>query len=169
MKPSPLSPMSERRAAEIASGARRHAPGSTFAARTEPMKKGGRIRPKPRSAEEFARIYRSPEFVFYVHMLLLCPVCGAEGPQVAHMTNGGMGRKADVEESTILCGDCHTVGPRAQHRIGWPAFRREHARVDFELVGQRALEAFESPEIQAWVDLKKSDGTFARWLDRRAA
>lgn len=163
MKNSPLNPVSERRAAELKNGARRHPPNSTMPYATK------RPRRKERSPEEFARIYRSPEFVFYVHVLLLCPVCGAENPQVAHLTNGGIGRKADVEQSTILCEDCHTKGPRAQHRIGWPAFKREHRRIDFELVGQRALEAFETPEVQQWVDLMKADGTFDRWVERWAA
>ena len=40
------------------------------------------------------------------------------------------------------------------------------ARPEF---GRRALEAFETPEIQAWLELMKEDGTFDRWVEGWAA
>lgn len=127
------------------------------------------LRPKPRSPEEFARIYGSLEFIFYVHTLLLCPVCGAEDPEWAHTKNGGAGRKGDVRHGSVLCADCHRFGPGAQHTVGWPEFRRRHPHIDFDLAGLRALEAFETPEVQAWLELQKADGTYERWLERRVA
>jgi hypothetical protein len=130
------------------------------------LKRRTPLRRSRRSPEEFARIYGSLEFLFYVSVALLCPVCGREGPEWAHMKTGGKGRKADVEYGTVLCRDCHVFGPGAQHTVGWPEFKRRHPSVDFRLVGVRALEAFEGPSGQAFVALAKADGRFERWATR---
>lgn len=137
-----------------------------LARRTE-LKRGRRLRRKRRSAEEFARIYYSPEFIFFCHAMLLCCVCGAPDPEWAHMESGGMGRKADAVHGAPLCAGCHRLGPGSYH-AGADTFKRRHKRIDFALTGRRAIEAFEDPEVQAWIELMKADGTYERWL-RRAA
>ena len=168
MKTSRLPVMSERRAAKARSGELRLPPNSSLPYASEPIRRRRRLRPKPRSAEEFARIYHSESFLFYVHTLLLCCVCGAEDPQWAHTKSGGTGRKADVIHGAPLCADCHLFGPRSWHQ-GAKSFMRRHAHIDFTLTGPRAIEAFEEPEVQAWIELMKSDGTFDAWLRRNAA
>lgn len=123
---------------------------------------GGPIRPKPRSPEEFARIYRSHEFIFFVKAVLLCTTCGEEYPEFAHRPNGtsGTGRKGDAEGGVPLCPRCH----RHQHEIEWPAFERLHSDISFDLASQRALERFESPEGRDFIALAKADGRFDAWL-----
>jgi hypothetical protein len=126
------------------------------------LPRGKRIRPKPRSPKEFARIYRGPEFVFFCKAVLLCATCGEERPDFAHRPNGtaGTGRKGDAEGGVPLCRRCHDH----QHDLGWPAFERLHDDVNFGLVSRRALERFESPDGQAYVALCKADGRFDAWL-----
>lgn len=78
---------------------------------SEPMKRGGRIKPKPRSAGEFARIYGSRERVAFVKSLpcaalVLHQVC--DGPiDNAHTQTGGMGRKANADTIAPMCRKHH--------------------------------------------------------------
>lgn len=52
-----------------------------------------------------------------------CCACFAPGPcENAHVSSGGMGRKADANRIVPLCHACH----EEQHRIGWPAFAEKH-------------------------------------------
>lgn len=86
---------------------------SLHATRKRPIKKSGRVKPKKRSASEFARIYGSKKRVVWVKSLP-CAVWIAvelfgietrcEGPVVnAHTVTGGMGRKADAKTIAPLC------------------------------------------------------------------
>lgn len=89
-------------------------------ARKTPLKRGGRIKPKQRTAREFTRIYGSKAFGAFIRVMP-CWACGYAGPTprvLAHTENGGMGRKADAAGNVIaLCNVCHTK----QHQSGWGA------------------------------------------------
>lgn len=75
-------------------------------ARRSPMKRGGRIKPKKRSADDYARIYGSPERVKWIASRP-CACCGGGPCQGHHVVNGGAGRKADARFVAPLCAACH--------------------------------------------------------------
>ena len=66
---------------------------------------------------------------------LPCCACGHEGSEAAHTgTDGGMSQKASDYSCVPLCPECHTLSPRAYHRIGKDAFALSRG-IDFaELV-----------------------------------
>lgn len=80
--------------------------------RTAPMKRGGKIKPKARSAGEFARVYGSRARVAWIKGLA-CIACDAISPafglvtrgkcENAHTVTGGMGRKSDHTTIVPLC------------------------------------------------------------------
>lgn len=79
--------------------------------RKTPLSRGGRIKPKKRSASEFSRIYGSKARVAWVK-LSECVCCGVEGtqerPNANHHTEvGGKGYKADYTTIVSLCHSCH--------------------------------------------------------------
>ncbi len=84
--------------------------------RGKPPKRSGRIKPKKRSASEFARIYGSKERVAWVKSQP-CVYCNALSPffgesqrgpsHNAHTVTGGMGRKAGFETIVPLCASHH--------------------------------------------------------------
>jgi hypothetical protein len=77
--------------------------------RRAPIKRGGRIKTKKRSANEFRRIYGGRARVRWIAKLP-CWACGYSGDiprQNAHTTTGGTGRKADADTVIALCPPCH--------------------------------------------------------------
>lgn len=105
---------------------------STLARKT-PLKRGGRIKPKKRSAEEFARIYHSEARVKFIKWLG-CIVCGATPCDGHHTKNGGTGRKSGYETIVPLCRAHHeevdspNSGPvtmAAKYGIDWEAEARQ--------------------------------------------
>lgn len=99
-----------------------------FSSITKPSK---RIKKRPRSKKEFARIYGSKERVEFVKSLP-CSACGIVGySENAHIETGGMGRKSDYTKIIPLCGPhplkwahspgchhlCHTWGREGFERI----------------------------------------------------
>lgn len=86
------------------------------------VKRGGRIKPKPRSAAEYARIYHSPERVRFVQVLdCLVSWCREWPSDNHHIENGGMSRKADYTKIVPLCEihheQCHHIGRETFERI----------------------------------------------------
>lgn len=80
------------------------------------MARGGRPKPKKRSASEFARIYGSRARVSFVKSMG-CVFCSTLSPFIgratmgechnAHTETGGMGRKADYTTIVPLCASHH--------------------------------------------------------------
>lgn len=67
-----------------------------------------RMRPKKRSASEYARIYGSRERVERIKaMPCTVPGCVRRPSENAHIENGGMGRKAGWETVLPLCHQHH--------------------------------------------------------------
>lgn len=84
------------------------------------LKRSGRIKPKKRTPAEKDRIYGSPERIAFLQSLRCACGCGVTPCEVAHVVNGGMGRKADAAGFTIpLSPKCHAK----QHAKGWEAIR----------------------------------------------
>lgn len=105
-----------------------------------PRKKKAPKRPKARNVKrhttEWARKYGSEARVLFVKSLACC-ACGVVGySEVAHIGNGGAGRKADARYTVPLCGARYgtrlgspwkTEGCHAKsHRIGIRTFERMH-------------------------------------------
>lgn len=82
------------------------------------LARSGPIKPKKRSASEYARVYHSRAFVTFTKRQP-CYACGStRGCDVAHGRTDGMGRKAGWETIFPLCSGingCHAQ----QHRAGW--------------------------------------------------
>ncbi len=109
--------------------------------RGKPPKRSGRIKPKKRSASEFARIFHSGERVIWISMRC-CVACGIRGCENAHIAGEGMGRKGGYAKVIPLCPACH----RLQHRIGAGSFA---IRYNLDL---RAIAAATE---RAWVDAQE--------------
>lgn len=115
--------------------------------RKTPLKRAGRIKPKKRSAAEFARIYHSKARVAFVKSLG-CAVCFRTGDcDNAHTESGGKARKADYTTIVPLC-------------------RRHHIQYDqhippFDDLGQRAqIRAYAEWVQAAWLR-SPQNGRFA--------
>jgi hypothetical protein len=104
------------------------------------VKRGGRIKPKQRRASERKRIYGSADRIRWLKSEP-CAVCGMMGPgfcEVAHVKNGGMGKKADARYTIPLCpphsvwDGSATAAPirkgchRALHEMGAKSFEAKH-------------------------------------------
>ncbi len=102
-------------------------------------RRSGRIKPKKRSAAEYARIYHSAERVEFVKSLP-CAACGLEEfSGNAHVAGDGIGRKSDYTKIIPLCPWCH----RRQHDIGAGSFA-----IKFQL----DLRALAAATQRAWLD-----------------
>lgn len=68
---------------------------------------------------------RDPRYLAWIRTLP-CSACGVAGQsQAAHTgLDGGMGMKASDSSCIPLCADCHTMGPKAYHRLGKRAFEK---------------------------------------------
>jgi hypothetical protein len=117
--------------------------------RSQPMKRAGRIKPKPRTRSEFARIYGSKARVEWVKSLP-CLICGRGPCDNAHTENGGMGRKGDAASIVPLCcmgmDDPHSPGylrghHGLLHQIGVATFESEY-RVDLKAEAARVAAAW---------------------------
>jgi hypothetical protein len=113
--------------------------------RRAPIKRGGRIKPKKRTAGEFERIYGGRARVRWIAKLP-CWACGYSGEiprQNAHTTTGGTGRKADADTVIALCPPCHG----RQTSRGWLAIgltaegRRRAAEATETLWQERGVDA----------------------------
>lgn len=80
--------------------------------RTKPIprgkapKRGGKIKPKKRSASEFARVYGSAERVEWIKSQR-CIGCRNPATDGHHIATGGMGRKAHHSTIVPTCHVCH--------------------------------------------------------------
>lgn len=69
-----------------------------------PLRRTGKLKPKKRTKSERERIYGPPGYVEWCHAQP-CIACGVVGfSEVAHVGNGGMGRKSDWTDTVPLCG-----------------------------------------------------------------
>lgn len=89
--------------------------------RGDAPKRTGRIKPKKRSASEYARIYGSVERVEFV-ICHGCCVCTMPFAANHHIENGGAGRKASYTKIVPLCPTHH----EELHRIGKRSFQDTH-------------------------------------------
>ena len=81
------------------------------------------LRPRPRPPGEFLRVYGGEERVRW-QKGRHCDFCGATPPtEMAHVTNGGMGRKADARFTVSACRSCHH---ELDHGIGKKGMERRH-------------------------------------------
>lgn len=86
------------------------------------LKRRTAMRPKRRPRQEFARVYGGEARVRRQNARP-CDLCGAAPPtEMAHVTNGGMGRKADAALTISACRACHH---ELDHGIGKKAVERE--------------------------------------------
>lgn len=104
-------------------------------------KRSGWINAKPRSTEEFARIYGSQARVDWVKAHP-CVFCGRVPCDNAHVTNGGTGRKADARFIIPACSNYESDGQivtgchhQMDHGIGKGALARQH---DLNLLDEAA-------------------------------
>jgi hypothetical protein len=74
---------------------------------------------------------------------LPCAACGSfRQIEAAHTgSDGGMAQKASDYSCVPLCGDCHTAGPSAYHRVGKRAFERRHG-LKFKTIVRRLNHAW---------------------------
>lgn len=93
--------------------------------RKAPIKRSA-IKRKPRKPSEYARIYGSRERVAWIKSLP-CMECGGTPCENAHITTGGMGRKAGADTIVPLCPKHH----RLQHVKGWSALGNGFLRHSF--------------------------------------
>ena len=86
---------------------------------------------RPRSGPPRRGPARDDEYKAWI-LTLPCCACGIEGrSEAAHTGNdGGMSMKASDYSCVPMCGNCHTRGPGAYHRVGKAVFERAH-RVSF--------------------------------------
>lgn len=84
-----------------------------------PFKRSGRIKPKKRSAVEFARVYGSKARAAWVKSQM-CFLCSDVPCENAHIVTGGMGRKAEYTKIVPMCKPHHAM----LHRMGRPSFER---------------------------------------------
>lgn len=100
------------------------------------MRKSGRIKPKKRSASEYARIYGSEARVEFVKAIP-CVGCGRSQPFVpienAHIENDGLSRKAHYTKIVPLCG-------RFAPKFSCHERMHNHGREDLELWSGKNLE-----------------------------
>ena len=90
-----------------------------------------------RRAKEFARCYHSVERVEWIQSLR-CVASGLLGNiDNAHISGGGMGRKAHYSLIVPLAAECH----RELHRIGRPAFEAKW-RVSLAVEAERVHKAW---------------------------
>ena len=75
-----------------------------------------------RSVSEFNRIYGSDSRVKWIKAKP-CVFCGQGPCENAHVTNGGMGRKADADKIIPACRACHH---EMDHGIGKKAMERKY-------------------------------------------
>ena len=92
---------------------------------------------RERRDREWARAYGSVERVEAVRAMRCC-VPGCNGlSENAHITTGGMGRKADADKVANLCRGHHRTRRDSLHNLGSvEAFRRAHG-VDLVAVAER--------------------------------
>lgn len=79
------------------------------------------LRRRPRKPSEFRRVYGGPLRVKW-QKARCCDFCGAPPPtEMAHIKNGGMGRKANACFTVSACRSCHHeldqgIGKRGMER-----------------------------------------------------
>jgi hypothetical protein len=113
--------------------------------RGAPMKRTGRIKPRKRSASEFARVYGSRARVAWIKGLpcIACvaasPLFGMPGASLshnAHTVSGGQGRKADAATIVPLCASHHRRYDEYKAPFDYEpardAMKRAAARIDAE-------------------------------------
>ena len=118
------------------------------------MKRGGRIKPKKRTASEKERIYGPKARVEFVKSLR-CANCGLRASEHsgwievvnAHIENGGSGRKADYTSIIPLCTTIYATGCHdIQHRHGWSNLTKLSAQEQREAAAaatERAWQAYQ--------------------------
>lgn len=74
-----------------------------------------------RTKAERERVYGPPAYREFL-TARGCEVCGRTPIEIAHVTNGGMGRKADWTATVGLCGPHH----REQHQQGTKSFQARY-------------------------------------------
>lgn len=74
-----------------------------------------------RTKAEMERIYGPPAYRKFLNDLG-CFICRATPIEIAHVTSGGVGRKADYTHTVGLCGPHH----REQHQRGTKSFERRY-------------------------------------------
>jgi hypothetical protein len=121
--------------------------------RSEPPKRGGKIKPKPRSASEKQRIYGPKGRVEFVKSLP-CANCGTRAflpvREIvnAHTATGGTGRKADYTTIVPLCSNRHCVGCHdIQHRLGWVRLRHLDTREKREAAAAATESAWQAHQL----------------------
>lgn len=115
---------------------------------SRPMKKT-RLKPKKRSAAEYARIYGSKARVEFVKAMP-CVGCGRDWEHTrvpidnAHIENGGVGRKADYTKIVPLCS-------RAAPKFSCHGRFHRHGREDLEIWAGINLETAAAQTEAAWL------------------
>ena len=96
------------------------------------LKRRKQLRSRPRGPSEFQRVYGGEARVRW-QKARPCDFCGAYPPtEMAHVKNGGMGRKADARFTVSACRACHH---ELDHGIGKKGMERRHG-VSLEAMAQ---------------------------------
>ena len=114
-----------------------------------------------RAKAEFARKYRSREYVFYLQVAMGCCVCGKRA-EAAHLGNEGLGRKSGWKRLVPLCPHHHRLGRFSLDQTSQEAFQIATG-VDLDVVATRCQEAFDSEQGQLYIRMAKDDGRFDEW------
>ncbi len=104
------------------------------------LQRGKQLRRKRRKPSEFDRVYGGALRVRW-QKARNCDFCGASPPtEMAHITNGGMGRKANACYTVSACRPCHHeldhgIGKKGMERMHNISLRELAAAVDDEYHG----------------------------------
>lgn len=85
--------------------------------RKRPLDRSGPLRPKARTRKERERVYGTEARQTWLRERG-CLACGQRPVELAHVENGGMGRKANADRLVPLCATHH----RMQHALGVESF-----------------------------------------------
>lgn len=104
-----------------------------------------RIKPKPRSASEYARIYGSKERVEWVKAQP-CVVDGRRPSDNAHTENEGLSRKAHYTTIIPLCRQCHVLSHHGWSWLGFTTERRKELAAETERRWQSHIESLQEKQ-----------------------
>lgn len=109
--------------------------------RRTPPPRGGRIKPKKRSAKEFRRIYGSVARVQWI-AARPCVGCGRGPCEGHHIANDGISRKAHHSLIVPLCERCHDE-------------LHDHGALTFELAHRVCLAVEAERTHKAWYEYER--------------
>ena len=118
--------------------------------RGQPPKRTGRIKAKPRTAKERARVYGTPEHQEFLRAHG-CVCCTRRPVELHHVRNGGMGKKSGAANLVPLCTACHY----RLHQTGTATLEHDFAKE----LGGKTLREWATRYASAWTKLAPKQTT----------